>query len=401
MNSNGFLSLTLSLILGGALAGCGTPAATQPNQSAGNDTYLLQARMAMTSYQEADASFNDSQSQASQSFTTKILLEGSSDAELSNEELIASSGVTVDSGSEHKEDEQGSAGLTGSIGAMLNTNLANVASASASAELFHSAAGSFNSQLASTPGVSLDSQGMLSLNPGVLQADIRADLNADADLNNPSLDLNGQLKAGSSGGLQLRDLASFGYSGSGSNMVTQTSAEGNTEAMLLTFKNSDAELTNRVRVISRANTSGDVRSEFNLRLESQANGFSRTGMREIRKRHDGSAEITSNVAMKLKSGAMMEISEKRFANTQGAGSGVGSFTLSHQGQSWSGGLRSVTSADGKMMLMFEPSDASRGRLILQNSANGRGNLAIYNGQGQLSSTSEIDFEAAADAMVQG
>ncbi|PKL76629.1 MAG: hypothetical protein CVV27_09285 [Candidatus Melainabacteria bacterium HGW-Melainabacteria-1] len=500
MYKHKFLSLTLTGMLCGSLIGCSTyPAATQPsqNQLNSNDPYLMQAQLALASYHEADASFKDSQTYASQNFQTKLLngstslsssaegsastQQGSVDGSLSSStsgsastdggsvdgsvdgsasgsastSTDSSSGDTSVSGSASTSTSTSSNGsssssVNGSVSGSSNTstnttttvnadanldtdandidlNLGDLsgslnnsaqittqidtlfdagsssfANYNAAIDLYNRAFGNFNSQFLGTAGILLDSQNQLQVNLNQLKSDVRADLQNDAELSLTSMDLNGQLTANTHANLKLNKLAKLGYSGSSSNIVSSGQAGASTEAMLLTFRNVDADLTNRVRVISKSNASGDVRNEVNLRLVTDSSGFKRTGLREIIRNAAGHTEVSTDLSMQLDNGTQINLLEKRFVNAQGAGTGLGSFSITTgDGTQWSGTLRTVTSASGNLMLMLEPSGGSQSRLILQEKANGNAKLTLFNSQGQLKGSSELNMAAEADAMVKG
>lgn len=496
-------SLALSVMLAGTslLAGCQKgptdPMYSLPQQQSrimGDDPFVSQARIALASYKEADASFSDSQRLASQRYATQDLgstltgngsvsvrdggvsvgtstsvgasgstsgnaagsASGSAGGSASGSaDAGASANASTSSGISTGVDTSGDTGVSTSLGsgvstrvgantsagaadandldlglgsnlsgslntnldggaalnnatqisgairAMLDTNLDSLGSLDASLGLFNHAAGQFGADLLKSGGVELGSDGMVTINVNDLDAKIRAGLQGDAELANPSLDLNGQLNAGTHGNLQLFALNPLGYSATGSDSLLQTHADGSSsESLLLKFQNLDADLSNQVRVVSEIH--GSQTDALKLRLDSQAHAFTRTGLREIKAAANGNTQIDTQLSMKLDSGTVLDLTEKRFATANGAGSGFGSFSITTgSGQRFNGTLRSAVAADGSLMLLLQPSDSSLGNLMFQEKANGKANLALYNSQGKLDGSSEIDLEAAVDAMANG
>lgn len=393
--------LSGGLMLSLGLAGCGAnPAGTQAGQGRldGDDPFLTQARLALISYLEADASFNDTLAYAGRGFSTQRFAAaaegdaGDEDGEDENDlDLIGGLGADAALTSQ----------LSGQINGILNTQLGGLGNFSAAHALFDRAAGAFSARLLGAPGVSLASGNAIQINAAQLSAGIRADLASDVELSNASLDLGGQLTAYAKGDLRLAELNPLGYSGSSSNVVSQNASDGRTQAVLLSFRNRDADLINQVRMISKTGLSGSQRSEYDLRLESQSAAFTRTGLRELGRDAAGQATIRSDLSMQLDQGSQIELLEQRFVNAQGAGSGVGSFTITTGGTTWNGSLRSVSAADGRLLLLLEPADTGRGRLVLQEKANGRADLLLYDSAGNLAARRELDLEAEIDALARG
>lgn len=502
-------SLALSVMLAGSsmLAGCQKgptdPMYSLPQQQSrimGDDPFISQARIALASYKEADASFSDSQRLASQRYATQDLgstltgsLSGNGSVSVgdggvsagtstsvgasgstasstsgnasgsasgsASASADASASASTGSGVSTSVGTSGDAGVSTSLGnggnsslgvttrvganasaadandidlglgshlsgslnpnldggaalnnanqissairAMLDTNLDSIGSLDASLGLFNHAAGQFGADLLKSGGVELGSNGMVTINVNDLDARIKSDLQGDAQLANPSLDLNGQLKAGTHGNLPLFALSPLGYSATGSDALLQTHADGSSsESLLLKFQNLDADLSNQVRVVSEIR--GSQTDALNLRLDSQAHAFTRTGLREIKAAANGNTQIDTQLSMKLDNGTVLDLTEKRFATATGAGSGFGSFSITTgSGQHFNGTLRSAVAADGSLMLLLQPSDSSLGNLMFQEKANGKANLALYNSQGKLDGSSEIDLAAAVDAMANG
>ncbi|MEZ0374729.1 MAG: hypothetical protein ACAI44_36920 [Candidatus Sericytochromatia bacterium] len=400
MSTKGIFSLALTLMLGTSLGSCAPyPNTVQPDPNQlnnSNDPFISNARLALMSYQEADASFQDSQSQAMKSF-------GSGTSASSSTSLITTA-------ADEKDDQNDlDVGLTGSLGAntqittridsLFSQEISTIPNYSASLDLFNQAATNFSSELLGTEGVELNSQGLIMVNLNRLRADIRSDLQGDSELTAP-LDLNGQLRVNSGNSLSLNQLQAMGYTGTRSNIFVQNNADGSSfESMLLNFKNIDADIVNQVRITSMLR--GNTVQEHNLRLESRARGFSRTALRESAIASGGRTAMTSEVTMKLFNGTQIDFAEKRYVNDQGAGTGIGSFSIITQsGQTWSGTMRSVSSASGHLMLMLEPDDSSLGRLMLQEKTNDRAMLVKYNSAGKPVGSAEVNLEAAADNMVQ-
>lgn len=290
--------------------------------------------------------------------------------------------------------------LSSQIDTMMTTQISSLNTYGSSIDLFNRASAGFSNQILAAEGVELDSAGKLSINTNRLMADIRADLRGDAELMNTSLDMNGQLNGTANSNLRLNQLSVLGYSGTSSNVLAQANADGTTsEHVLFNFKNLDADVQNRVRVTS--NMRGQVTNELNLRLDSLAKGFTRTGLREISRDSNGNTQLTSEVSMKLHNGSQIDMSEKRFVNANGSGTGFGTFNIvTASGQTYSGSMRTVAAADGKLMMIFEPTDTNYGRLMLQETSSAQANLALYNSQGNLAGTTQFDLEAALDAMTE-
>lgn len=295
---------------------------------------------------------------------------------------------------------QTAAQLSAQIDTMMTTQISSLNTYGSSIDLFNRASAGFSNQILAAEGVELDNAGKLSINTNRLMADIRADLRGDAELMNTSLDMNGQLNGTANSNLRLNQLSVLGYSGTSSNVLAQANADGTTsEHVLFNFKNLDADVQNRVRVTS--NMRGQVTNELNLRLDSLAKGFTRTGLREISRDTNGNTQLTSEVSMKLHNGSQIEMSEKRFVTTNGSGTGFGTFSIvTASGQTYSGSMRTVAAADGKLMMIFEPTDTNYGRLMLQETSSAQANLALYNSQGNLTGTTQFDLEAALDAMTE-
>lgn len=421
MFKRGLPALSLSVLLGSSLlSGCGTPNATVPAPN--EDTYFAQAKMAMTSYQETDSSFNDSQALASGNFSTKFLLDGESSTTSSGTASSSGSGTVTatTSTTSANTSASGSTNTTTSLGTVINgglggsvdgntqataqlanalqVNLSSLKTYDASLGVYQQAASSFQAQLDKSQGIELDSKGQLLISSNLLKMDIQSQLQADADLSNTSMTLDGQLKAGSQNNLSLNKMQALGFSASSSNRLNIGNSSGSSaEAMLFSYSKADAGINTQVRVISKQNTQQN--NELNLRLESQAKAYNRTALRKVSRDNEGHVRINSDLSMTLKDGSRFEISELRYINAQGAGAGVGSFTISKNGQSWSGAVRTMTSADGRLMMMMEPQNSAQGRLILQEGSQARAQLARYNSQGQLTASSEIDLksEVAANA----
>ncbi|MEZ0374816.1 MAG: hypothetical protein ACAI44_37360 [Candidatus Sericytochromatia bacterium] len=542
--------MSLTLMLGGSLLyGCGTPAtrpissqAAQSNRIMGDDPFVSQARLALASFQEVDASFNDSRRLASQRFSAKQL-EGEAgagvDGSVSGDGSVSANGAGVDTGVETSTDTSvsvdagasssdggvtgsasgsasvsgstqagtgdsgggtetgggtdsggttggstggtdsggstsgsasgggsvsgsasGSAGGTGStsvgvggvnlnvgadtsltanaqageddndidlgigsglngsldtsldnsaalssnaqlaaqIDAMVNSNLGSLNRFDATVNLFNRAAAQFRPQLLASQGVELDATGKIILNGNRLTAQVKSELQGDAELANPSLDLNGELKANLHDNLKLQDLATLGFSASSSDVSVQAKADGSSsESVLLSFRNLDADVTNQVRVTTEVK--GTETQELDLRLDTQSHGFVRNALREIKAAGNGREKVSTELSMELDNGTKINLTEQRFITLNGAGTGFGTFSITTgTGQSFSGTLRTMTSASGNLMMILEPGDEGAGRLMLQEKANGKANLILYNSQGSLEGSTELDLESTLDAM---
>lgn len=364
------------------LCACASPVASPVSSTGtsgpagimGDDPFITKARLALASYQEVEASLSDSRMLASQRFSSLPLpLAAVSKADPNDFDVPVLGQISSQSG--------------------LNGVSSALPSFDASVAVFEDTVSRFHSQLLAAQGVEFDGTGKILIKPHQLRARIRSDLLGEGNLADPSLDLNGRLKANVHANLALSELSGLGVSATSSD-VAAVSADS--ESLLLTFRDLDADLTNRVRVTSRTR----VRPGYELRLDTKSAGFARTGLRDISYEPLG-IQMRTEVDTQLDDGSKLELSEQRFVSPNGAGSGFGSFAISAGGRSYNGILRSLVSADGHLTLLLESDDSSLGRLMLQESTAGKATLTLYRSDGQVSSTSEIDLEATLDALAQG
>lgn len=364
------------------LCACSSPVASPvastgtsgPAGIMGDDPFITKARLALASYQEVEASLSDSRMLASQRFTS-----------------LPQPLATVSRADPNDFDVPVLGQISSQPG--LNGVSSALPSFDASVAVFEDTVSRFHSQLLAAQGVEFDGTGKILIKPNQLRARIRSDLLGEGNLADPSLDLNGRLKANVHANLALSELTGLGVNATSSD-VAAVSADS--EALLLTFRDLDADLTNRVRVTSRTR----VRPGFELRLDTKSAGFARTGLRDISYDPLG-IQMRTEVDTQLDDGSKLELSEQRFVSPNGAGSGFGSFAITTGGRSYNGSLRSLVSADGHLTLLLESDDSSLGRLMLQESTAGKATLTLYRSDGQVSSTSELDLEATLDALAQG
>lgn len=383
-------ALACSLLL--ATACQYTPATSQPAQNplVSNDPFIAQARLALANYQETDAALSDSQTLANQAFTASQTAQVNGETDVDANDLDAGIGV-INAGLGGGADITGNTTATSTqIDGLINTQLSGSAYA-ASIDVFNRAAGNFTSQLAGVQGVEIDALGHTTVNYDRLRADTVANLEGDSLLANASLDLNGQLHSNAGVNLTLNQLQPLGFDARSSEVVRATEPDGSTaRSVLLTFQGQGTILTNQVRVTGIARELST--QELKLRSETAAKGFTRVALREVARDNNGQVAIDSDAHTRFSSGAMVDIIEKRFINAQGAGAGIGTFALTDSsGTVISGSLRSVAGANGRLMLIMEPSDSSRGRLVMQETGNGHANLLLFNSQGQQLATSDFDL----------
>lgn len=377
------------------LVACGNPTAQPPSVQpaaslslTGEDAFTTQARLALVSYQEIEASLSDSKTLASQRFTSlpqPVLIPENADQ---NDFDVPVLGQPLSA-----EQSANQNGITTSPGSLPSFD--------ASVAIFDDTVSRFTSQLLATQGVEFDGTGKILINPNQLRARIRSDLLGEGHLADPSLDLGGRLKANVHANLTLQELANLGYSATSSDVAA---ISANSESVLLTFRDLDADLINRIRVSSRTalpdNLNNPISQGYDLRLDTQSAGLTRTGLRSINYEKDGT-QIRTEVQTTLDDGSQLELSEQRFVSHSGAGTGFGSFAITSGGASYGGSLRSLISADGRLTLMLQPDNQSFGRLMLQEGLGNRAILTLYRPDGVVSQTREIDLEATLDAMAMG
>lgn len=457
----GLFAASLSILLGSSLlSACYTsPATTQTtpqNQLDSNDPFISQARVALANYQEADATFSDSQTLASQDFSIQQIdynadastgtpvdpSAGASTGTGASTNVNASTDINATAGtgsaagtnvnasttvatgasasptpgaspaasSEPDRNDfdaalgtinaglGGGADITGNsaqvgtqLDSIVGTQLGSTNNFAASVNLFNQAAGNFSTQLLGTQGVEINNAGQVSINYNRLRADLTANLQGDTELSNPSIDLNGQLNTQSNASLTLHRLLPLGFEPHSSQVISFSNADGSTsKSVLFTYQGLGTILTNRVRVMSTVhNLSTDA---LKLRLESQAQGFSRVGLREVSRDANGQLAISTNTSTKFRNGTTVDMLEKRFVNATGGGTGIGTFSITDgAGQSYSGSLRTIAGANGRLMMLIEPTDAGRGRLLMQDKGDGHATLMLYNSQGQQTATSDFNL----------
>lgn len=429
----GLIAASLSILLGSSLlSACyNSPATTQAtpqNQLDSNDPFISQARVALANYQEADATFSDSQTLASQDFSiqqlnpdvsasvdTSVATGTGASTDVNATTAVATSASASPSASPAAASEPdrndfdaalgtinaglgGGVDITGNsaqVGTQLDgivgTQLGSTNNFAASVNLFNQAAGNFSTQLLGTQGVEINSAGQVSINYNRLRADLTADLQGDSELSNPSIDLNGQLNNQSNASLTLHRLLPLGFEPHSSQVINFSNADGSSsKSVLFTYQGLGTILTNRVRVMSTVhNLSTDA---LKLRLESQAQGFSRVGLREVSRDSNGQLAISTNTSTKFRNGTTVDMLEKRFVNATGGGTGIGTFSITDgAGQSYSGSLRTIAGANGRLMMLIEPTDVGRGRLLMQDKGDGHATLMLYNSQGQQTATSDFNL----------
>lgn len=359
----------LAACLLAALSACSAPGSSEaaPPRFQSKEAYRNQARLAMVSYQAVDACLRDAANQ------TRI--------RFSNWEL----------------DQPAQDGISAKLGALLDTAVSDLSQHPAVVTLFETAAENFASRLTSVPGVSAGFDDSLQLDGNPLKIFVYTEVQGDADLVAGGMDLGGKLKPQSATSLP-GELAGLGYT-SGAVSGVLAPAAGRGEALLLSYTRGDGA-SDQVRVIGQP--SGAAFSELNLRLESKAPGYSRLGLREIRPESGGTRSLLTDLSIQLSDGSQIAIAEQRFANAEGAGVGVGSFTFTgSNGASTSGALRTIASADGRLLMLLAPAESDKGPLLFREGPTASAELLTYNPLGQTIGHMALDLGSATAALSAG